>query len=66
MSFARGVGRRRLEQLLAELVQQLPLMTEEMRRANLIQHYRLIVEQNDPSPAEASSTRGSLSDARRR
>ncbi|MEV6942363.1 DUF6082 family protein [Streptomyces sp. NPDC051172] len=71
MSFARGGRSRRLEQLLTELVQQLGLMTEEIRRANLIQHYRLIVDQNDrklddPLLAEASSTLGGLSDDRRR
>ncbi|MEU6255240.1 DUF6082 family protein [Streptomyces sp. NPDC047043] len=71
VSFARGADRRRLEQLLTELVQQLALMTEEIHRANLTQYYRLIADQNDrklddPTLAEASSTLGGLSDARRR
>ncbi|MET7478161.1 DUF6082 family protein [Streptomyces sp. NPDC005648] len=71
VSFAWGARRRRQEQLLAELLEQLALMTEEIHRANLIQYYRLFEDQNyrkldDPTLAEASSTLGGLSDTRRR
>ncbi|QKZ19501.1 DUF6082 family protein [Streptomyces chartreusis] len=63
--------RRRQEELLLELLRQLALMTEEMRRANLIQQYRLTVEQldraiDDPSLAMAMSTLTGLSERQRR
>ena len=69
--FARGPRRRRQEDILLELLGQLTLMTEEIHRANLIQQYRLTLEQmdrmvDDPSMAEAASTLSGLSEARRR
>ncbi|MEV0639250.1 DUF6082 family protein [Streptomyces sp. NPDC050619] len=69
--FARGTRRRAQEELLAQLLQQLTLMTEEIRRANLIQQYRLTVDQldrmvDDPSLADAASTLPGLSEGRRR
>jgi hypothetical protein len=71
MPFARGPRRRRQDEILADLLQQLTLMTEEIRRANLIQQYRLTLEQldrmiDDPSLAEAASTLPGLSEVRRR
>ncbi|MDT0485511.1 MULTISPECIES: DUF6082 family protein [Streptomyces] len=69
--FTRGSRRRRQEDILLELLGQLRLMTEEIHRANLIQQYRLTLEQmdrmvDDPSMAEAASTLSGLSEARRR
>jgi hypothetical protein len=69
--FARGARRRRGEEILVELLQQLKLMTEEIHRANLIQQYRLTVDQmdrmvDDPSLADAASTLSGLSEGRRR
>ncbi|WP_405587288.1 DUF6082 family protein [Streptomyces sp. NBC_01092] len=68
--FSRG-RRRRQEELMLELLRQLTRMTEEMRRANLIQQYRLSVEQmdraiDDPALAAAMSTLTGLSERRRR
>ncbi|MFI6014848.1 DUF6082 family protein [Streptomyces sp. NPDC051243] len=69
--FARGTRRRRQEEILLDLLRQLTLMTEEIHRANLIQQYRLTVDQmdrtiDDPSLADASSTLTGLSEAKRR
>jgi hypothetical protein len=69
--FARGPRRRRQEEILAELLQQLTLMTDEIHRANVIQQYRLTVEQmdrmvDDPSLADTASTLPGLSEGRRR
>jgi len=69
--FGRGARRRRQEELLAGLLGQLTLMTEEIRRANLIQHHRLIAEQqgramDDPSLADAASSLTGVSEERRR
>ena len=69
--FTRGTRRRRQEDILLELLAQLTLMTEEIHRANLIQQYRLTLEQmdrmvDDPAMAEAASTLSGLSEARRR
>lgn len=70
VSFARGT-RRRQEELLLELLKQLALMTEEIHRANLIQHYRLTTDQldrasDDSALADASSTLDGLSELKRR
>ncbi|MHC3473802.1 DUF6082 family protein [Streptomyces sp. 7R007] len=70
-SFAWGARRRRQEQLLAELLKQLALMTEEIHRANLIQYFRLNGDQldrasDDAALADASSTLEGLSQERRR
>lgn len=69
--FARGRRRQRQEEILLELLRQLTLMTEEIHRANLIQQYRLTVEQmdraiGDPSLADASSTLTGLPEGKRR
>ncbi|MBE8477754.1 DUF6082 family protein [Streptomyces justiciae] len=69
--FGRGARRRRQEELLLALVSQLTLMTEEIRRSNLIQHHRLIAEQqgramDDPSLATAASSLTGVSEERRR
>ncbi len=69
--FARGARRRRQDEILAELLRQLTLMTEEIHRANLIQQYRLAAEQmermiDDPTLAVAASTLPGLSESRRR
>ncbi|WP_420076814.1 DUF6082 family protein [Streptomyces sp. JL3001] len=69
--FARGTRRRRQEEILLDLLRQLTLMTEEIHRANLIQQYRLTVDQmnrtiDDPSLADASSTLTGLSEGKRR
>ncbi|GAA4007174.1 DUF6082 family protein [Streptomyces sp. NBC_01352] len=69
--FARGPRRRRQEEILAELLQQLTLMTDEIHRANVIQQYRLTVDQmdrmvDDPSLADTASTLPGLSKGRRR
>ncbi|WP_053848609.1 DUF6082 family protein [Streptomyces sp. NRRL B-24085] len=69
--FARGARRRRQEDVLLELLGQLRLMTEEIHRANLIQQYRLTLEQmdraiDDPSLADAGSTLTGLSETKRR
>ncbi|WP_367321400.1 DUF6082 family protein [Streptomyces sp. HUAS ZL42] len=69
--FARGARRRRQEELLLELLRQLTLITEEIHRANMIQQYRLTVEQvdrtiDDPSLADVLSTLPGLSEGRRR
>ena len=71
VSFARGMRRRRQEDLLAELLKQLSLLTEEIRRANLIQYYRLNGDQldratDDTALADASSTLEGISQGRRR
>ncbi|KOU60318.1 hypothetical protein ADK57_30510 [Streptomyces sp. MMG1533] len=69
--FARGPRRGRQEEILAELLQQLTLMTDEIHRANVIQQYRLTVDQmdrmvDDPSLADTASTLPGLSEGRRR
>lgn len=69
--FAWGSRRRRQEAILLELLGQLRLMTEEIHRANLIQQYRISLEQmdraiNDPSLADAASTLTGLSEIKRR
>ncbi|MCL8016504.1 DUF6082 family protein [Streptomyces sp. AS02] len=69
--FARGTRRRRQEDILLDLLRQLTLMTEEIHRANLIQQYRITVDQmdrtiDDPSLADASSTLTGLSEVKRR
>ncbi|NEB00053.1 DUF6082 family protein [Streptomyces sp. SID13726] len=69
--FTPGARRRRQEETLLGLLGQLTLMTEEIHRANLIQQYRLTLEQmdrmvDDPSMAEVASTLSGLSEARRR
>ncbi|MBK3570024.1 DUF6082 family protein [Streptomyces sp. MBT62] len=69
--FTRGSRRQRQEEILAELLHQLTLMTEEIHRANLIQQYRLTAEQMDrtvadPTLADAASTLTGLPEARRR
>ncbi|MGW3119232.1 DUF6082 family protein [Streptomyces sp. NPDC001107] len=71
VSFAWGTRRRRQEELLAELLKQLALLTEEIRRANLIQYYRLNGDQldratDDTALADASSTLEGISQGRRR
>ncbi|MFC5215603.1 DUF6082 family protein [Streptomyces coerulescens] len=69
--FARGTRRRRQEEILLDLLRQLTLMTEEIHRANLIQQYRLTLDQmdraiDDPSLADAGSTLTGLPVAKRR
>ncbi|MFF1308308.1 DUF6082 family protein [Streptomyces sp. NPDC058307] len=69
--FTRGSRRRHQEDVLLELLGQLRLMTEEIHRANLIQQYRLTLEQmdraiDDPSLADAGSTLTGLSEVKRR
>lgn len=69
--FAWGARRRRQEEILSALLEQLTLMTEEIHRANLIQQYRLTVDQmdrtiDDPALADVSSTLPGLSEGRRR
>ncbi|MGW6953369.1 DUF6082 family protein [Streptomyces chartreusis] len=69
--FAREERRRRQEDLMADLLRQLTLMTEEIHRANLIQHYRLVVDQldraiEDPTLAAAVSTLTDISERKRR
>ncbi|MGX1476730.1 UNVERIFIED_CONTAM: hypothetical protein RKD50_005538 [Streptomyces canus] len=69
--FAWGSRHRRQEDILLELLGQLRLMTEEIHRANLIQQYRLSLEQmdraiDDPSLADAASTLTGLSEVKRR
>ncbi|MEV8429025.1 DUF6082 family protein [Streptomyces chartreusis] len=68
---ARGRRRQRQEEILLELLRQLTLMTEEIHRANLIQQYRLTVEQmdqaiGDSSLASAGSTLTGLPEGKRR
>lgn len=68
---AQGTRRRRYEELMIQLVGQVALMTEEVRKANLIQQYRLTVEQldrtiDDPALADAMSTLTGLPQAKRR
>jgi hypothetical protein len=69
--FTWGSRHRRQEDILLELLGQLRLMTEEIHRANLIQQYRLSLEQmdraiDDPSLADAASTLTGLSEVKRR
>ncbi|MDH6440786.1 hypothetical protein M2158_009327 [Streptomyces sp. SAI-144] len=69
--FTRGSRRRRQEDILLELLGQLTLMTEEIHRANLIQQYRLTLDQmdraiDDPALADAASTLTGLSEVKRR
>ncbi|WSL08040.1 DUF6082 family protein [Streptomyces sp. NBC_01288] len=69
--FARGSRRRRQEDILVELLGQLTLMTEEIHRANLIQQYRLTLDQmdraiDDPALADAGSTLTGIPVAKRR
>ncbi|MFC8514341.1 DUF6082 family protein [Streptomyces sp. NPDC057257] len=69
--FARRSRRRRQEDILLELLGQLRVMTEEIHRANLIQQYRLTLDQmdraiDDPTLADAGSTLTGLSEAKRR
>ncbi|MFJ9898643.1 DUF6082 family protein [Streptomyces sp. NPDC091280] len=70
--FTRGAARRdRRDEFRAELLRQLARMTEEMHRANLIQEYRIAMEQmdrtiDDPSLADARSTLAGISEAKRR
>lgn len=69
--FARGTRRRRQEEILLDLLRQLTLMTEEIHRANLIQQYRLTLDQmdraiDDPSLADAGSTLTGIPVAKRR
>ncbi|MFK4100913.1 DUF6082 family protein [Streptomyces sp. NPDC019531] len=69
--FARRSPRRRQEDILLELLGQLRVMTEEIRRANLIQQYRLTLDQmdraiDDPTLADAASTLTGLSEVKRR
>lgn len=69
--FGRGSSRRRQEDILLELLEQLTLITEEIHRANLIHQYRLMLDQmdraiDDPVLADAGSTLTGLSEAKRR
>ncbi|MDL2080055.1 DUF6082 family protein [Streptomyces sp. GXMU-J15] len=69
--FAPGGRHRRQEQLLVECSRQLSAVAEELRRANLIQHHRLLVEQldraiDDPTLAAAMSTLRGLTEVKRR
>ncbi|MEU6354497.1 DUF6082 family protein [Streptomyces sp. NPDC047072] len=69
--FTRGTRRRRQEELLAGLLEQLTLMNREIHRSNLIQEYRIAMEQmdrtiDDPSLADARSTLEGVSKERRR
>ncbi|MFF0738118.1 DUF6082 family protein [Streptomyces chartreusis] len=69
--FARGGGRHQQGQLLSQLLEQLTRMTEEIHRANLIQEYRIAMEQmdrtiDDPSLADARSTLEGVSRDKRR
>ncbi|MEU0069663.1 DUF6082 family protein [Streptomyces sp. NPDC006332] len=70
-SLAWGTRRRRQQDVLLALLRQLEVMTEEIHRANLIQQYRLTVDQmnrtiDDPSLADASSTLTGLTEGKRR
>ncbi|MFG2555412.1 DUF6082 family protein [Streptomyces sp. NPDC048581] len=70
--FAREARRRRRqEDIMVGLLRQVTLMTEEIHRANLIQHYRLVVDQldraiDDPTLATAVSTLTDISERKRR
>ncbi|MFI6440415.1 DUF6082 family protein [Streptomyces sp. NPDC050759] len=69
--FARRGRCRSQEELLLGLLRQITLMTEEIHRANLIQEYRIAMEQmdrtiDDPSLADARSTLEGVSEGRRR
>lgn len=69
--FAGGTRRRRQEEILLDLLRQLTLMTEEIHRANLIQQYRLTLDQmdraiDDPALADAGSTLTGLPEGKRR
>jgi hypothetical protein len=69
--FTRDSRVRRQEELMLELLRQLARVAEELQRANLIQHHRLVVEQldreiDDAALADASSTLTGLSEQRHR
>ncbi|MGW3286958.1 DUF6082 family protein [Streptomyces sp. NPDC001002] len=69
--FPRQAWRRRQEELLESLLQQVTHLTEEIRNANLIQLHRTTAEQAgraiaDPVLAEAMSTLHGLSESKRR
>ncbi|MFF0081137.1 DUF6082 family protein [Streptomyces canus] len=69
--FTWGAGRRRRQELLLALVDQLGRLAEEMHRANLIQFHQMITGQldraiDDPALAAVLSTLDDLSDGERR
>ncbi|MEV6512690.1 DUF6082 family protein [Streptomyces sp. NPDC051642] len=70
-SFSGGTRRRSQDEFLAELLRQLARVAEGIHHANLIQEYRITMEQmdrtiDDPSLADARSTLDGVSEAKRR